>query len=400
MRKNILVIAKYATSAEEGFETRTHILCREMSQWANIHLVFSNANHKGSFKRQISGVKRYEDIEGFTRYLINTFQYSKSASINRIISWIDFEVKVIKNWRLFSDVNIDTVVISSLSLFSVFSGLYMKVKFGAKLVMEVRDIWPLVMTEEAGFKRWHPLVLILGLIEKLGYRKSDTIIGTMPNLGSHVSAILGYNRKVECVPFGIYEEDLVKRPFSSSKYTNILYAGSIGITNGLGPYIETILKRSKEFQSERILFHFAGDGDKLEEYKRKLAHLDNVSFYGNLNVDELKNLILKMDVAYFSSVNSKAYDYGWSPNKLILYMRFGLPVIAGYTGYRSILNEAESGIFINPENEKDINNAIIHFARMSKEELYQLGMKGSVWLRDNRLWSELSKYYYSLLIKL
>ncbi len=39
------------------------------------------------------------------------------------------------------------------------------------------------MTEEGGFSKWHPLVLLIGFIEKFGYKKADLIVGLMPETG-------------------------------------------------------------------------------------------------------------------------------------------------------------------------------------------------------------------------
>ena len=54
--------------------------------------------------------------------------------------------------------------------------------FKTKLVFEVRDIWPLTLTEEGGFSSLNPLIIILRAIELVGYRFSDLVVGTMPGL--------------------------------------------------------------------------------------------------------------------------------------------------------------------------------------------------------------------------
>ena len=176
------------------------------------------------------------------------------------------------------------------------------------------------MVEEANFSRLHPLYIILSKIEKIGYSQSDVIVGTMPNLYEHVRNVLNFEKTVYCVPFGVTLDEVVsERIQRASNKLNIIYAGSIGITNGLNTFIEVI--KDFDIKGERnIHFHIAGSGDLLGLYKRELSKCNNCTFYGRLDQQTLQNLISKCDVAYFSSVKSKAYDYGWSPNKLMLYL--------------------------------------------------------------------------------
>ena len=43
--------------------------------------------------------------------------------------------------------------------------------------------------EEGGFSRYNPAILLISWLEKLGYMRSDGIIGTMPNLAEHVKKL-------------------------------------------------------------------------------------------------------------------------------------------------------------------------------------------------------------------
>ena len=135
-----------------------------------------------------------------------TKKYNKTASIGRVLSWLDFE------WKLFTHnkkelKKPDVVIVSSLSIFTIVYGYYLKRKYKAFLVFEIRDIWPLTMTEEPGFKWYHPMVLLIGWFEKFGYKNADLVVGTMPKLGEHVKKILGYERPSHCCPIGFEPKD-------------------------------------------------------------------------------------------------------------------------------------------------------------------------------------------------
>ncbi len=136
---------------------------------------------------------------------VRTLKYSASRSIRRILSWVHFE------WRLLRlPANLlprpDAIIVSSLSLLTVLSGLRLRRRYRSRLIFEVRDIWPLTLTEAGGFSPRSPLVLGLGAIEKLGYRRADAIVGTMPNLRQHVEEVTGSSKPTYCVPMGVDED--------------------------------------------------------------------------------------------------------------------------------------------------------------------------------------------------
>ena len=70
----------------------------------------------------------------------------------------------------------DILVVSSLSFFTILNGLLFKFFFKVPLVFEIRDIWPLTLTAEGGYKNKNPLIMLMSFIEKIGYKYSDLII--------------------------------------------------------------------------------------------------------------------------------------------------------------------------------------------------------------------------------
>ncbi|SPP31955.1 hypothetical protein ARAF_1623 [Arsenophonus endosymbiont of Aleurodicus floccissimus] len=85
------------------------------------------------------------------------------------------------------------IIVSSLSLLTIINGLFLKKKYKCKLIFEIRDIWPLTIVEEEKFSKYNPFVQFLSLIEYIGYRYLDAIVGMMPNLIENVDNIVRYN---------------------------------------------------------------------------------------------------------------------------------------------------------------------------------------------------------------
>lgn len=401
---NIWLISKYASPPQYAkVPSRLFYLAREFRKLGNRTLMItSDANH---FTNCPETDKIYNDEEedGVAIKWIKTKKYTKTASIDRILSWLDFERKLF-SMNLSNLSKPDAIIISSLSIFSIIYGFYLKRKFGSFLVFEIRDIWPLTMTEEAGFSKWHPLVLLIGFIEKFGYKKADLVVGTMPKLDLHVEQILGYKKPFHCSPLGFdpenYSEDFLreKNPFSEIIPSNkviVGYAGSMGVTNALEPFIEAIQMMKS---NSNIHFLLVGSGDLRTTYEEQLKDCSNVTFLQRIQQSEVKYFLQACDILYLSTKDSKVWDYGQSMNKVVEYMLAAKPIIASYTGYPSMINEADCGQFINSTSAEDIKTTILHYADMSVEERTKIGNNGRKWIFENRTYPLLSKQYIEAIV--
>ncbi len=401
---NILIISKYASSKDVGFESRTFALARKFVTYGNnLTLITSDSNHFGEYPPYKS-TYNFGVIENINLIVIKTFKYFNTSSIRRVISWFDFEIKLFfLSLKKFPKP--DIIIVSSLSLLTIVNGLRLKKKYQCKLIFEIRDIWPLSMTADAGFSQSNPLVRLLAYVEKLGYRKSDLVIGTMPNLGEHIFEITQNDKiKCACVPFGYDAESYlndstdslsIKEKFSipTGKFV-VGYAGSIGLTNGLDAFIDAIEKMEVD---KNFYFIIIGDGALKSKYVEQLVNNTNVLFISKVPKVQVQSLLLVCDLLYFSSLKSKIWQFGWSPNKLIDYMVSGKPVLASYEGYQSMINEANSGFFIPAENSAEIVDKLNEIYHMPYEYLVTLGKNGKDWIIHNRNWDTIAKDYLSIM---
>ena len=400
---NIWCISKYASIPPYGTGARLfHLTKAFIDLGHNAILVTSDSNHLAQYP-STDKVYNYAEPEGVPVYWLKTIKYRKSFSVARVVSWLDFERRLF-GFKANQLAKPDVVIISSLSIFSIVYGLYLKRKFKAFLVFEIRDIWPLTMTEEAGFSDFHPLVLFIGFLEKIGYKHSDLIVGTMPKLDVHVNNVLGYSRPFHCSPLGFKEENYVdqmldaeRNPFNDVFPKNkvvIGYSGSMGISNALDPFINLIYMLR---DNQDIHFMLVGSGDLKKQYEKQLSQCSNVNFLPKIGQDEVKYFLAKCDIVFLSTKPSKVWEYGQSMNKVVEYMLAGKPIIATYTGFPSMINEADCGVFIKStashEVEKDIKVALFEMVNLSKEEREKIGKRGQDWIKSRRSYSLLAKEY-------
>jgi glycosyltransferase involved in cell wall biosynthesis len=395
---NIWLISKYASLPKYGTGARLFYLSKEIGNLGhNSLLITSDSNHLAKFP-STNDRYNFETIEGTSVIWIKTKKYLKTASLDRILSWFDFE------WKLFhmplsKFAKPEIVIVSSLSIFTIFYGYYLKKKYNAFLVFEIRDIWPLTMTEEAGFNKYHPLVLFIGFIEKFGYKNADLIVGTMPRLDLHVKNILGYERIFYCSPLGFnsdnYMEETQETSSNSFDFPKdkiiIGYAGSMGITNALESYIECI--KLLNIENPNIHFVLVGSGDLKSQYESDLKECSNVTFLPRIIQSEVKYLLANCDILYLSAQDSKVWEYGQSMNKVVEYMLAKKPIIARYSGFPSMIDEADCGMIVNSNNINSIKDAILSLSLKSPEERRIIGERGKDWIFKNRKYDKLAAEY-------
>ena len=403
MKKCIWYISKYvAPPSKSGVGGRGYHLMEEMAALGYKSIIITSDSNqlidipvlKKTYQQEVSG--------GIQIIWIRTLKYKVAKSIRRIISWIDFELKLffLPKSNLSKP---DAIIISSLSLLTILNGLLLRKRYKSKLVFEIRDIWPLTIIEEGGFSRSNPLIRILGFIEKLGYKKSDLIIGTMPNLGEHVRKVLGYSKYVKCVPMGYNSSSIenqldipkeyIATYFPKNKFI-VAHAGTIGITNALDTFFECA-----ELMSNREDIHFLiiGDGDLKSHYESRYSKLSNLTFAPKIQKQMVQSVLSKCDLLFFSVHNSEVWRYGQSLNKVIDYMFAGKPIVASYTGYPSMINEANCGSYVQSGDLLALKSEILRYHALPKEELINIGYRGREWILANRNYKKLAQDYLAFM---
>lgn len=395
---NILCISKYASPPNYSkVPARLFILAKEFINIGHkVTLITSDSNHFSNYP-STNDIYNFEKVEGVSLCWIKTKKYIKTASLARVLSWFDFERKLFKLDLKKID-KPDLIIVSSLSIFSIIYGYFLKKKFNSFLVFEIRDIWPLTMTEEGGFSKWHPLVLMIGFIEKFGYKKADLVVGTMPRLDLHIKNILGYEKPFHCSPLGFDPANYKKELLDDNRFDSVFpknkiiigYAGSMGITNALEPFIETVKILN---ENKNIYFMLVGSGDLKPIFEDELKNCNNVTFLPRIGQNEVKYFLQKCDILYLSTKDSKVWEYGQSMNKVVEYMVAGKPIIASYTGYPSMINEANCGVFVESSNPGNLKQAILNITNQNVQDIKQLGENGRKWICENRQYSKLANEY-------
>ena len=398
----IWYVSKYVTLPGRGVGGRGFMLMSEFVKYGHTSVIIaSDANHLAETPRMHAAYQKQE-LNGVQIYWVRTLKYKRAKSFLRILSWLHFEFRLLLMSKSLMS-RPDVVVVSSLSLLTIVNGFFLRLRYKCKLVFEIRDIWPLTLTAEGGYSNANLFVRFLAWIERLGYRYSDIIVGTMPNLVEHVNNVVGPGRPVFCIPMGFNPVELndvadlppnyVRDCIPSGKFL-VAHVGSIGISNALDVMFACA---ASMVDDNGVHFLVVGDGDLRSFYIDKYAHLPNISFAPRVSREMVQSLLSLCDLLYFAVHDSEVWSYGQSLNKVLEYMLSGKPIVASYTGFPSMINEAGCGTYVPSGDVEALRSAIQRYAGMDKACLSEIGARGKSWILRHRKYSNLAKEYLGIM---
>jgi glycosyltransferase involved in cell wall biosynthesis len=324
----------------------------------------------------------------------------KSSSAIRILSWLQFEWKVLTTSKRHLQ-KPDVIIASSLSILSIISGFLLSRYYKSRFILEIRDIWPLSAMQLGGYRPSHPFMWLLGKLERFGYREADVIVGTMPNLIEHVKEVEPRFKSCIFIPQGLKKEhieelELLEPDYISQTFTpgtfKVVYAGTVNQNNPIEVLLKAIIQMPKE---EMIEAYILGSGSMLNKYKEKYLNYKQIKFVKAIPKKKVKAFLQQTDLC-FDSIDSEIARFGLSRNKWIDYMNAARPIVCSYSGYMSMINEAKNGSFV-PFNDVDaLTMEILKYKNLTKEKLFEIGSRGKIYLIENHIFSKLSLEYESL----
>ena len=137
---NILLINHYAGNPEMGMEFRPYYISREWVKAGHRVLIIG-----GSFShlRKIQPKEKKNSINGILYHWIKTNDY-KGNGAKRILSIIFFVSKLYWNYKKYiQDFKPNIVIASSTYPLDIYPARKIAKHYGAKLIYEVHDLWPL-----------------------------------------------------------------------------------------------------------------------------------------------------------------------------------------------------------------------------------------------------------------
>lgn len=322
------------------------------------------------------------------------------GSIFKLWSMIVFAFKVLflKSSQL---ENPSIILVSSMPIFPILSGIFLKHKFKAeKVLFEIRDLWPLTPIYLSGYSKFHPMIILMSCIEKIGYIKSDGIVSLLPNASSYINKISGDESKFNWISNGIDENLLLNETLPKSITDQIPtnkfiigYTGTMGMANALEYLIEASILMTKEVE---VHFVLVGDGYLKEPLMKKTEGNLNVTFIDKINKSQVQNMLKFFNVCFIGRNNTPLFDYGVASNKYFDYMLASKPILESSNFIKSPVELSNCGITVLPESGKAIVNGILELKKMGAKNLEDIGGNGYNYVRKYHNFDYLSDKYLKL----
>ena len=405
--KTIYIINQYSSTTDTGFGGRHHYLAQELVEMGHRVYVIAARQHHLIINRDLSAQKPViESVDGYHFIRLNTPKYSTATDLWRAIGWLCFSWKITRLKKIIPQ-KPDIILYSSPSLPGYLGAKRLAKKTGAKLIFEVRDIWPLSLMELGNFSSKNLAIRFLQYIEDHAYKHSDAVISNLPYAVDHMET-RGLDRsKFTWIPNGVAttylpsaeqnQQDaypLIKD--QKSKFT-IGYLGTIGIANDLGALIDA----AKALQNEPdIAFVLVGKGSEKEALQQRVLeqNLHNVSFIDPVPKNKVQSVLQSFDVCYIGLKPKPLFRFGISANKLFDYFLSGKPILYAIDSgpYRPV-EELDAGLQAMPSDNQSVIDAILKLHAMPKSRLEEMGRNGKKHVCEKHNWKFLAQQLHHVI---
>jgi len=322
-------------------------------------------NHPtGVIPLEYRGAIRRRERRGGYRVL-RTWLYAtpNDGVARKTIGHLSFMVSaVLLGWRASGPA--DVVVVSSPTFFSVGAGWLLARLKRARLVVEVRDLWPAIFTE-LGVLTNRRLIALLERLELAAYAAADTVIvvsdGFRANLigrgvpAGKVHTIRNGVRSGEFDPKARADPRLRARLGAGPGDCLVLYAGTHGISQGL----TSVADAAARLAGRPIRFAFVGEGADKQRLRDRVAELGlrNVTLRPGVPHERVPALLAAADICLVPLRDVPLFS-SFIPSKMFECLAAGRPVVGAVAGEAAqILREAGAQV-VPPADSTALAGAI------------------------------------------
>lgn len=385
-------INQYAVTPDLPGGTRHYDLAVELGRLRHHVRVFAsdvNLSLRRPTKLQQGQLYDVEDVNGVTFVWIKSAGYRKN-DWRRALNMLSFSWNLLRvARRIGDDSRPDVIIGSSPHPFAALAATHLASVFGARFVLEVRDLWPQALIDMGALRESHPAARALRLIEHYLYSRADRIIVLAQGAERYLVGRGVQPERIVYLPNGVHldhfrvsaDRQSNRKRFGFNRFT-VVYAGAHGPANAL----DTVVQAARMVSDLPVEFVLVGDGPSKEALVRlaRSTGIDNVRFMPPIPKRDVADLLSAADAGVITLRNAQAFSYAVSPNKLFDYMAAGLPILCAVPGdIAQMVRSAQAGLVVDPENPADLADAVRRLFTLPSVDREQMGRRGRAFLEAN-----------------
>jgi len=322
-----------------------------------------------------------EDMDGIE--VLRTLSYVTPRNVSKkaqLRSYLSFVPAVFLSAMRAGKV--DVVVVTSPPLFPALAGAAVALIRRARLVLDLRDLWPDEIVAVGAAAEGSRAVKVMRALERWAYRRSDKVACTTPAFMETVAGRGVPRERLMLLPNGadlelfrpLARDNPVARELGLGDRFVVAYSGLLGLKHGLETLVEAadLLRDHAE-----IAFLIQGDGPahgSLEEMVRARG-LTNVTLAPARPIDDIPGVLAGADICATNLLPDE-YLHKIIPVKLFEYMAMERPIVAAIHGEGArVVREAGAGIVVPPSDARAFADAVLELYR-DPERRRAMGQSG------------------------
>jgi glycosyltransferase involved in cell wall biosynthesis len=258
----------------------------------------------------------------------------------------------------------DTVIVSSPTFFSIGAAWLLARLKRARLVIEIRDLWPAIFVE-LGVLTNRRLISLLERLELAAYAAADRVVVVSEGFRANLIDRGVPDDKVHTIRNGVAldrfdpaapaDPRLRDRLGARAGDCLVLYLGTHGISHGLPGVAEAAARLA----GEPVHFAFVGEGADKPRLRRRVSELalDNVTLLPGVPHEEVPALLAAADVCLVPLRDVPLFAT-FIPSKMFEYLAAGKAVVGAVAGEAAQILREAGAVVVPPEDSAALARAI------------------------------------------
>jgi glycosyltransferase involved in cell wall biosynthesis len=257
--------------------------------------------------------------------------------------------------------------VSSPTFFSILAAWVLARWKRARLVVEIRDLWPAIFVELGVLtNRW--AIRVLEALELALYRSADAVVVVSEGFRADLLRRGIETAKVHTIPNGVDLERFAPAPPSVARRarlgagpdeTLVLYIGAHGLSHGL----VSMADAAKLLAGDGVHVAFVGEGAAKAALAARVAELglDNVTMLPGVPRDEVPALVAAADICLVPLRDLPLF-HSFIPSKLFELLGAGKAVVGALRGEAAAILSDAGGVVVPPEDASGVAEAVRELA--------------------------------------